>query len=67
MHMISLGGALCFLKDTWRIDILDIQAEGLIYKTLIEACVYNIPHCIAFGDISTLNPHLIFYQDVSLQ
>ena len=46
-------GALCFLKDTWRIDLPDIQAEGLTYKTLNEAHVRNIPQCIAFGDIST--------------
>lgn len=48
---------LCFVKDTWRIDLPDIQAEGLTYKTLNGCGVKNIPNCVAFGDISTETYH----------
>ena len=46
-----------FLKDLWRVDLLDIQAEGLTYKTLEDAKVHNIPHCLTSGDISTTDYH----------
>ena len=48
---------LCFVKDTWRINLADIQAEGITYKTLNDCHVRNIPKCIAYGDISTETYH----------
>lgn len=49
--------AIVFLKDSWRIDLPDIQAEGLVYKTLSYAKVRHVPCCIASGDISTKDYH----------
>ena len=46
-----------FLKDSWRVDKKDIQAEGITYTTLEKAGVRNIPHCLASGDISTEKYH----------
>ena len=46
-----------FLKDSWRVDLLDIQAKGLTYKMLKDAQVCNIPHCLTSGDISTTVYH----------
>jgi hypothetical protein len=46
-----------FLKDTWRIDLQDIQPEGLTYEKLQLAAVPNIPQCVAFGDILTTKYH----------
>jgi hypothetical protein len=48
---------LVFLKDTWRVDLPDIQAEGLTYEVLSAAHVPHIPECIAYGDISTATYH----------
>jgi len=50
-------GKKVLLKDSWRVDLLDIQAEGLTYKTLKEARVRNIPDCLASGDIKTDKYH----------
>jgi len=49
----------CFVKDTWRVDLPGIQAEGLTYDILARAPggVRNIPKCVAFGDISTMEYH----------
>lgn len=47
----------CFLKDTWRIDVQEIQEEGLTYVALQNAEVPNIPMCVAYGDISTTKYH----------
>jgi hypothetical protein len=44
-----------YLKDSWRLNLSDITAEGLVYETLKKASVPNIPHCIASGDISVLS------------
>ena len=46
-----------FLKDSWRVDLPDIQAKGLTYKTLEDAKVRNIPHCLTSGNISTTDYH----------
>jgi hypothetical protein len=46
-----------FLKDSWRINLTDIQPEGDIYELLKDAQVSNIPECLAWGDISTNNYH----------
>jgi RIO-like serine/threonine protein kinase fused to N-terminal HTH domain len=46
-----------FLKDSWRIDLPDIQAEGNVYRTLRDAEVRNVPHCLASGDISPAEYH----------
>ena len=45
------------LKDSWRVDLPDIQAEGITYNTLMEAKVRNIPRCLASGDITTDEYH----------
>ena len=45
------------LKDSWRVDLPEIQPEGLTYKTLMNASVPHIPHCISSGDITTDKYH----------
>ena len=45
------------LKDSWRINLPDIHAEGLTYKKLMDAEVHNIPRCVASGDIKTDKYH----------
>lgn len=52
-----------FLKDSWRINLQDIQAEGKVYEVLNSAQVGNVPHCIASGDISTAQYHATKTQD----
>jgi hypothetical protein len=52
-----LQGTSVFLKDSWRVDVPDVQAEGLTYVILEEANVRNIPHCLASEDISTTEYH----------
>jgi hypothetical protein len=52
-----LQRTVVFLKDSWRIDLPEIQAEGQIYKTLRDAEVQHIPHCLASGNISTTKYH----------
>lgn len=51
-----LRKTVVFLKDTWRIDLQDLQPEGQVYRTLNDADVPNVPHCVASGDISTEGP-----------
>lgn len=46
-----------YLKDSWRIDLPSIHAEGLVYKMLNDANVRNVPYCLASGDISTPDYH----------
>jgi hypothetical protein len=46
-----------FLKDSWRIDLPDILAEGVIYKILNNANARHIPRCLASGDISSIEYH----------
>jgi hypothetical protein len=53
---ISREGVV-YLKDTWRIDVPDIQAEGQVYNILRKAEVRHIPHCLASGDISIGDYH----------
>ena len=50
-------GTLVFLKDSWRVDLPDIQAEGLTYEMLKKAAIRNVPHCLVAGDISTTKYH----------
>jgi hypothetical protein len=52
-----LRGMKVYLKDSWRVDLPDIVAEGLTYATLEGKKVRNIPHCLASGDISTSEYH----------
>ena len=40
-----------FVKDTWQVDLPDIEKEGETYKVLANAQVRNIPPCSAAGDI----------------
>ena len=48
---------LVFVKDSWRVDLPDIQAEGLTYEMLKKACVRNVPECVAYGDILDTDYH----------
>jgi hypothetical protein len=65
-HAYDISQAtLCFVKDTWRIDLPGIRAEGLTYKTLKNGHVRNIPKCIAFGDILTRTYHATKTSDYS--
>ncbi|KAH8981542.1 hypothetical protein EDB92DRAFT_1953009 [Lactarius akahatsu] len=50
-------GILVFLKDSWRIDLPDRHPEGSVYKTLNDAGVRNVLHCLASGDILTAQYH----------
>ena len=50
-------GKKVLLKDSWRVDLPDIQPEGLTYETLMKANVRNIPHSLASGDIKTDKYH----------
>jgi hypothetical protein len=52
-----LQGMVVFLKDSWRIDLPDIEAEGRVYKMLRDAAVRHVPHCLASGDILTMEYH----------
>ncbi|KIM82817.1 hypothetical protein PILCRDRAFT_70424, partial [Piloderma croceum F 1598] len=56
-----------FLKDSWRVDLPDIQAKGLTYKTLMDAKVRNIPQCLTSGDISTAEYHATKTQSFTSQ
>ena len=40
-----------FVKDTWRVDLPDIEKEGETYELLARAQVRNIAPCSAAGDI----------------
>ena len=51
------------LKDSWRVDLPDIQAEGKTYDTLMKASVRNIPRCLASGDITTDKYHATITKD----
>jgi hypothetical protein len=52
-----LWGTLVFLKNLWRVDLPDIQAEGLTYEMLKKATVCNVSHCLVAGDILTTKYH----------
>jgi hypothetical protein len=58
-----LEKTVVFLKDSWRINLPDIQAEGKVYEVLNSADVRNVPHCIASGDISSAKYHATKTQD----
>lgn len=40
-----------YLKDSWRVSVKGIEAEGEIYRRLHEKEVPNIPPCLLAGDI----------------
>jgi hypothetical protein len=46
-----------FVKDSWRVELPDIQPEGLTYQTLKDASVRNIPDCLKSRDVSTVQYH----------
>jgi hypothetical protein len=52
-----LRGTKVYLKDSWRVNLPDIAAEGSTYATLEGKKVRNIAHCLASGDISTSEYH----------
>jgi len=47
-----------FMKDSWRVDVPDIWAEGLVYNSLKKASVRHVPDCLSSGDILTDQYHL---------
>jgi hypothetical protein len=51
------------LKDSWRVDLLDIQAEGITYDMLMKASVHNITCCLTSGDITTDKYHATKMKD----
>jgi hypothetical protein len=51
------------LKDSWRVDLDDIQPEGVSYDILLKANVRNIPRCLASGDIGTDEYHATITKD----
>jgi hypothetical protein len=57
------GERKVLLKDSWRVDLPDIQAEGKTYDTLMQASVRNIPCCLASGDITTDKYHATITKD----
>ena len=52
-----LQQTVVYLKDSWRIDLPDIQAEGQVYAVLSEAGAQHVPHCLASGDILSEDYH----------
>ncbi|KAI3605497.1 other 1 protein kinase [Moniliophthora roreri] len=48
--VIDIHGNIVYLKDTWRIDMEEMQKEGNIYAQLHEKGVPHIPHVVAHGD-----------------
>jgi hypothetical protein len=52
-----LRGKCVFLKDSWRINLQDMPAEGSIYAILEDKQARYIPHCLISGDISTNTYH----------
>jgi hypothetical protein len=46
-----------FIKNSWRVDVPDISAEGLIYNKLKEDGVCHVPNCLSSGDIRTKQYH----------
>ena len=40
-----------FIKDTWRVDLPDIEKEGNTYVVMAAAQVKNVAPCSAAGDI----------------
>lgn len=52
-----LQQTVVFLKDSWRIDLPDIQAEGQVYVTLRDAEVQHVSQCVASGDILSEDYH----------
>jgi hypothetical protein len=45
------GDKRVFLKDSWRVILEDITAEGDVYAMLHDHKVPNIPHCLLGSDI----------------
>ncbi|KAN0120535.1 hypothetical protein V8E52_004362 [Russula decolorans] len=52
-----LQQTMVYLKDSWRIDLPDIQAEGQVYVILRDAGTQHVPHCLASGDILSEDYH----------
>jgi len=55
------------LKDSWRVLLEDIHAEGDIYSELHKHGVPNIPRCLFYGDIGHDDYHRSRTQDVKEQ
>ena len=46
-----------YLKDTWRLDLPEFTPEGETYKWLMEKNVSNIPQCLMWGDVLSMQYH----------
>ncbi len=42
---------IVFFKDSWRVACDGIKKEGELYAILNRACIRNVPHCSASGDV----------------
>ena len=42
---------LVYVKDMWRVDLKEFDAEGITYGKLMQKNVPNIAACIASGDV----------------
>jgi hypothetical protein len=62
-----LQKTVVYLKDLWRIDLPDIQAEGQVYVMLRDAGVQHITHCLASGDILSEDYHTTQTQTYTMQ
>lgn len=49
---------LAYMKDTWRIDMDDFDAEGVTYNKLMKSGVKNIAQCLASGDVADPEYHV---------
>jgi len=52
-----------FIKDTWWVDLPDIEKEGDTYQLMQVAQVKNIALCSAAGDIEDHTTLTHLYQD----
>jgi hypothetical protein len=46
-------GAVCYLKDTWRINSDELFVEGKTYELLHKAKVDHVANVVAHGDVPT--------------
>lgn len=51
------GNRQVYLKDSWRVDLPDFDAEGVTYQTLMHHGVEHIAECLASGDVGGSDYH----------
>jgi hypothetical protein len=52
-----------FVKDTWQVDLPDIEREGKTYELMARAQVRNIALCSAAGDIGDHQTLMHLYEN----